>query len=209
MFFHWVLYDDRMKLQISRRGWLVIVALLLLAIIMGIRVGMTFRNQQAAIAEFERLGGVVSLQNGGPDWLRRIVGNNTMRIFSGVYLVNLSDTEIKDADLANLQEMTEVERLNLANVSVTDAGLAQLEGLSNLAALDLSGTNVTDAGLIHLGGLTHLRFLYLDGTQVTDTGLIQLEGLKNLRQLSVDETNVTDSGIEAIKLKSPGVDVSR
>jgi hypothetical protein len=208
-FFLSAAYNAGMKYQVSRRLGLVLVLLMLLAIVVGVRAGLAHHHQQAAIAEFDRLGGVVSLQNGGPDWLRRIVGNNAMRVFKGVYLVNLSETETKDADLAHLQAMREVERLNLANVPVTDAGLAHLNGLTKLAALDLSGTEVTDSGLIHLGGLTNLQFLYLDGTQVTDAGLRHLDGLRYLRELSVSETGVTEAGIERLEHQLPELDLTR
>ena len=82
--------------------------------IVGTKIGLSQHRQQTAIAEIERLGGVVSLRNGGPDWLRRIVGNKSMRFFDGVYLVNLRDTQATDSDLENLHAMTEIERLNLA-----------------------------------------------------------------------------------------------
>jgi Leucine-rich repeat (LRR) protein len=173
------------------------------------KIGLSQHRQQTAIAGIERLGGVVSLKNGGSDWLRRIVGNKTMRLFDGVYLVNLRETQTTDSDLAKLQAMTEIERLNLAGVPVTDTGLAHLKGLTHLTALDLSGTKVTDTGLIHLRELTHLQYLYLGGTQVTDAGLRHLIGLSDLRQLSVDGTNVTDAGVAALNRKLPGLVVSQ
>jgi internalin A len=164
-------------------------------------IGLSQYRQQTAIAEIERLGGVVSLQNGGPDWLRRIVGNKIMRFFDGVYLINLRETRATDSDLAILQAMIEIERLNLANLPVTDTGLAQLKGLTHLAALDLSGTKVTDTGLIHLKELTHLQFLYLRDTRITDAGLRRLIGLSDLRELFVDGTNVTDAGVADLNRK--------
>ena len=198
-----------MKRRISHRDWLVLAVLLLLTMIVSTKIGLSQHRQQTAIAEIERLGGVVGLQSGGPEWLRRLVGNKMMRSFDGVYLVNLRETQATDSDLADLQSMTEIERLNLASVPVTDTGLAHLKGLTELAALDLSGTKLTDAGLIHLTRLTRLRYLYLGGTQVTDAGLRHLIGLSDLRQLSVDETGVTDAGILALKRKLPELVVSR
>ena len=198
-----------MKLRISYRVCLGLAVLLLLTMIVSTKIGLSQYRQQTAIAEIERLGGVVSLQNGGPDWLRRIVGNKTMRFFDGVYLVNLRETQATDSDLATLQAMTEIERLNLASVPVTDTGLAHLKGLTHLAALDLSGTKVTDTGLIHLRELTHLQYLYLGGTRVTDAGLRHLIGLSDLRQLFVDGTNVTDAGVAALNRKLPELVVSQ
>jgi hypothetical protein len=163
-----------MKLRISKRVCLVLAVLLLLTMTVSTKIGLSQYRKQTTIAEIERLGGVVSLQDGGPDWLRRIVGNKTMRFFEGVYLVNLRETQATDSDLAKLQAMTEIERLNLASASVSDTGLAHLKGLTHLAALDLSGTKVTDAGLRHLIGLSDLRQLSVDGTKVTDAGVAAL-----------------------------------
>jgi Leucine-rich repeat (LRR) protein len=198
-----------MKLRVSHRVCLVLAVLVLSAIAVGSRIRLSQHRQQTAIAEIEKLGGVVSLKNGGPDWLRRIVGNETMRCFDGVYLVNLSETQAADSDLENLQAMTEVERLNLANVPVTDSGLVHLQDLTDLAALDLSRTKVTDTGLIHLRKLPHLRYLYLGGTRVTDAGLRHLLGLPELRQLSVEGTDVTDAGIAVLGRELPELVISR
>jgi len=66
--------------------------------------------------------------------------------------------------------------VNLSNTKVTDADLAQLEGVVRIKNLRLENTQVTDAGLEHLSGLTNLTSLDLRNTRVSD------EGIKNLKQ---------------------------
>ena len=57
-------------------------------------------------------------------------------------------------------------RVVLVGTDVTDAGLEQLKDLTQLRWLDLGGTRITDVGLEHLKGLTQLEVLSLDGTEV-------------------------------------------
>ena len=56
--------------------------------------------------------------------------------------VNLSATDVTDADLAQLKAFTHIQELGLFNTKVDDAGLASLKGLP-LERLILSETKVT------------------------------------------------------------------
>jgi hypothetical protein len=62
-----------------------------------------------------------------------------------------------------------LERLNLSQTQITDAGLANLYGMK-IGTLDVSRTRVTDAGLAKLRGIKSLQWLWLRGTRVTATG---------------------------------------
>ena len=61
------------------------------------------------------------------------------------------------------------------HTEVTDAGLKDLKELTNLKGLNLWGTKVTDAGLEYLKGLTKLQWLNLLGTAVTADGVRQFQ----------------------------------
>jgi hypothetical protein len=93
----------------------------------------------------------------------------------GLVDLNLGGTKIKDADLANLKGLINLNRLHLENTPITDAGLITLKGLINLEYLNLYGTAVTDAGLDQLKGLTHLKNLYLWQTKTTEAGVAHLK----------------------------------
>jgi hypothetical protein len=56
----------------------------------------------------------------------------------------------------------------------TDADLANLEPLTELVDLDLDGSPITDAGLIHLYKLKNLRYVILANTGVTAEGMERL-----------------------------------
>lgn len=106
-------------------------------------------------------------------------------------------------DIQNLQE------LNLSNVELKDADLANIAGLKNLERLNLSGSTVGDAGLAHLKNLTSLMHLNLFNTKVTDAGLKHLVGLKNLKNLYLFETKTTDAGVAALAKALPQTRIDR
>lgn len=160
-------------------------------------------RQHAAVFEVTRLGGNVQTTQGGPKWLRPLLGRRLMSNFDRATVVNLSGTETTDADLDVLARLRGVERLALARTKITDAGMPKIGRLVRLKALDLGGTQVTDAGIAHLAELRNLEFLYLEGTAATDVGLAHLERLHNLRTLVVERTAVTDAGAESLRKALP------
>ena len=63
-----------------------------------------------------------------------------------------------------------LEELDLHGTNIDDAGMENLAELTALKKLDLSHTRVTDAGLRHLAGLKQLREINLQGTDITPQG---------------------------------------
>jgi mono/diheme cytochrome c family protein len=122
--------------------------------------------------------------------------------------LRLQGTNVTDAVIAPLKDVTSLTDLNLAGTKVTDSGLAAIAGLANLTRLHLELTSITDAALAHLKGLSRLRYLNLYGTQVTDAGLENLKGLTKLRRLYLWQTKVTDAGVAALKSALPNLEIS-
>ncbi len=127
------------------------------------------RKQREAVEAIERAGGGVSYDyqsdasSGkwtpyakplGLPWLRSLLGGD---LFVRVTLVNLPQSEVSDADLKQLEALTDLQELCLSDAKISDAGLQHLRGLTQLQVLDLEGTKVGDAGLEYLEGLTRLR----------------------------------------------------
>ena len=73
--------------------------------------------------------------------------------------------------MAFLAALTNLQDLNLEDTSITDAGLAQLKALTKLTRLNISGTEVTDAGLAHLKAVKSLKEIKLPiNEKITDAG---------------------------------------
>ena len=137
--------------QQSRRLWWGIgVAGLMLVFVVGLLALRPWYHQKQVIAEIERFGGDCESEPVGPEWLRRIVGDEVMAGFGDVLVVSLGNTHITDAELVHLKGLTKLQELSL-------------------------GSNVTDAGLVHLKGMTSLQTLYLDDIKVTDVGVKDLQ----------------------------------
>ncbi len=117
-------------------------------------------------------------------------------------------TNINDAAIAPLKDVTSLTDLNLAGTKITDAGLAAVAALTNLTRLHLELTPITDAGLAHLKKLSNLNYLNLYGTAVTDPGLENLKGLRNLRHLYLWQTKVTDAGAKNLTAALPNLEIS-
>ena len=69
----------------------------------------------------------------------------------------------------------EVAGVDLIGTQITDAGLVHLKDLTSLKDLYLDGSQITGAGLVHLKDLASLTTLGLDGTKITDAGLAEIK----------------------------------
>ncbi|HEV2969537.1 MAG TPA: hypothetical protein VGY55_06060 [Pirellulales bacterium] len=165
----------------------------------------------------------------GPDWLRKLFGENLFSEVSAVYFIRVSVSDrgltnlealtrlqnlslygcnFTDDGLAHIKGLTQLKHLSLAETNVTDAGLEHLERLAELQKLLLADSNISDAGIEHLKGLTQLQELDLTGTDVTDAGLENLKRLTNLQSLGLDGANVTDAGIAGLQKALPNCQIS-
>lgn len=119
--------------------------------------------------------------------------------------LDLSDTQIRDRFLSELEHIPRVGMLRLAGTPITGDGLASLANLSRLRDLDVSFTSTNND---HLRSLkkTKLQGLYLEGChRVTD-----LSPLANLpiEQLEIRGTSVTDlRWLTKLPLVDVGVDL--
>ena len=107
-----------------------------------------------------------------------------------------SDT-VLDAATVTRDEQGDVIGVSLIDSQITDAGLIYLKDLTNLQTLHLSYCeNITDAGLAHHKEVPNLVDLSLYGSEnITDTGLVHLEPL-TLYSLELPESEKTDIGLK-------------
>lgn len=102
-----------------------------------------------------------------------------------------------------------VVKVYLHQTQINDADLAVLQNLSKLRNLFLGKTKIGDAGLEHLQNLPELQTLSLNSTHVTDAGLEPLKTLTNLKTLNLQDTHVTVAGVTRLRKALPGTTVAR
>lgn len=133
----------------------------------------------------------------------------TVTVPPGVGLSLRGNWEVQQTpDLSPLAALdaNDLQEIQLSDTDVTDADLAHLRGLSGLRLLSL-GSQITDAGLAYLSSLTGLYILDLDFTQITDAGLAHLQGLANLKSLELSETQITDAGLAELRRALPQCEI--
>jgi Leucine-rich repeat (LRR) protein len=168
-------------------------SLLLLMLLLSLPLGWQanrVRNQRAARAEVERLGGyVLPGPNGDPFepeplWLREHFGND---LFDDIVTVSLYGTAATDADVASIvSKLPKLQELNLSRTQISDQSLAAVAKLTKLVELELSECNITDAGLPQLAPLTKLAKLGLWHTHVTPAAVSRLQQLLKSTKICVN-----------------------
>ncbi|MCA9039596.1 MAG: hypothetical protein KDA65_04535 [Planctomycetaceae bacterium] len=142
--------------------------------------------------------------------------------------VDLSGTEIKDADLLFIARNNSIGKLNLSQTSISDEGMTQLAtpmasenqpkqgyGISNagpvrfsrLTSLDLSHTHITDESIPTLLKFEQLRKLNLADTSITAECLPTLKKMAYLQILILDGTLLSSQKIDELRKSLPGTEI--
>lgn len=107
----------------------------------------------------------------------------------------------KDVDLSFLMMVpqTSLHSVDLSESAVKDWELAHLQRLTDLKELDLSSTKITNDSIPYLKGLNNLEKLWLDSTAVDDSCIDELKTFSSLKKLSLKGTKVTKNGISKLQ----------
>jgi len=195
----------RFGISLPRPLWIGLATLILVLVAIGLRIGVPIYQQQTAIHLIEQLGGSYESRPGGPEWLRHWLGDERMKPFDQVVVVNLDNTEATDATMRHIGWLTNLQEFYVGSTRVTDSGLVHVRGLRNLEMLWLNSPRISDAGLRHLKELAGLQTLLLNDTQVTDVGLADLKRLSSLQVLWLDNTAVTNEGVADLTRSLPAL----
>ena len=160
------------------------------------------RKQRTAVATIREWGGDIDYSaSPAPDWLMRRLGED---FFCTVTKVHVDKAvSASEAELAELEPLTDVDCLYANRMSITDASLEHFKGMTKLQHLYLGRACITDAGLKDIAAFSLLRELDLSKTQISDAGLTSLTGLKQLKLLNLRNTNVTPAGIAVLNKALP------
>ena len=192
-----------------RPGVLLLIAAVLFIGDGALSVWLPYHREQQVIAEVERLGGETTTRVFRPSWIPDAADDRYLWVFRRVSKVNLSNTQISDASLAQLSSLTMLQGISLEGTRVNGASLVHLQELTSLVGLSLRNSQVSDSDLDQVGGLTNLVALSLENTQVSDAGLEHLRGLTNLDGLFPNGTHVPEGGIENLHKALPGCYIPR
>lgn len=156
------------------------------------------------------LGGTVTLEPGGPAWMRAAAGDPAMKLFDRLTVLGLNDKtnphfkgyklndKVNDEWLERLAGLPDLRSLDIANADVRGPGLCHVGTLHSLESINLTLTPISDDALPALAGLVNLRSLVIASTKITGTGMERLGGLKMLENMNCHSTPVNDAGLEQI-----------
>lgn len=85
----------RFALPLPRPLWIALATVVLIVVGLGLRFGLPIYRQQVAIREIERWGGSIDRKNGGPDWLRQLIGDERIEVFDRVDKVYLKGPQVQ------------------------------------------------------------------------------------------------------------------
>lgn len=122
--------------------------------------------------------------------------------------MELTDSQVLDANLTTLAAWPELTSLSLSNTKVTNACLTTIAQCPKLKYLNLSNTLIDDHGLTLIAGMTGLKHLELTGTQITSAGLAHLTSLKKLSVLGLSNTDVSEAAVEQLVKSVPQLQVT-
>ena len=154
--------------------------------------------------------GTVRFENGGPQWLRDLVGGEALLFLNRLTAIDLYDRQnphdksykrnesLVDGWLDRLANLPDLVSLDLANTSMSGPGLKVVGTLKNLERLNLTLTPITDPHLEPLRDLTKLRVLSLASAKCTGEGFRFLGNLQQLENANFHFTPVNDAGLAGI-----------
>lgn len=177
---------------------LFLAILLLLGVGSALWIGIPAYRQYVAIREIKRVGGQISFDRSGPDWLRELVGDDFMHCIDDVEHVHFRpDKTNYDRDPRGLYGGSELPYTN--GPTIDDSTLGCIVKIPHVKSLCLRWANVTDAGMKHISQLRDLRHLRLEGTQVSDASGKLFSQLSSLESLDVRKSKLTEAGLMHLK----------
>lgn len=141
----------RFRLSFPSPGWSAIAVFVLVIVWFGaeffVSVWTPYQQEQQIIKKAETFGVRFLTEKGGPEWLRRVVGDKPMRVFDRVNDAFSPHSFIPEDCLADLSRLENLKSLDLSGSRLSDDVIATLREMKKLEKLNLYETFVTDTQL--------------------------------------------------------------
>jgi internalin A len=158
------------------------------------QLDMSYRTVVAGIEGLDEIGTLQCLKAGG----RTQLDASTLRRCRSLREVDLSGSDVPDAVLAALADLSSLETLNLSFChEVRD--VSALARSVSLRELDLCSSAVCDTGISGLERIPSLTWLSLHSCE-SIANVTNLFRSKSLRRLVLSESSVTDAGLVRLQL---------
>jgi hypothetical protein len=195
-----------MKLRVPHPLWILTVAVALGVVAGGVGVGVPAYRQWSAMNELQPYIYFDHGRHVGPEWLRRLVGEQQMNAFDDIETIQFRCDDVR------YDRMFGVKREPFPKHSgavINDNAVANIKSFSKLKGLGLSCTDVTDVGMTDIVGLQKLEYLDLSGTDISDASVPLIKQLSNLKDLSLRRTRVNDAGVDDLQRALPDLKIER
>jgi len=131
------------------------------------------------------------------DWLARVGGKIERDAKGRVVAVNLRGSWINDAEMLQLTELPDLERLDLSHTRISDEGMLRLKSAPKIRDLNLYYSEwITDQGMTAIRNWKHLKRLNLRGTRISDGTLEIVSRMPGLEALDIAHTQFTENGLD-------------
>ena len=138
-----------------------------------------------------------ALAAGPADWIERLGGKVERNGAGAVVAVNLRGSWINDAEMVQLAEMPELERLDLSHTRISDEGMLHLKPAPKIRELNLYYAEwITDQGMTAIRDWKHLKRLNVRGTRISDGTMEIIGRMPALEALDIAHTPVTENGLD-------------
>ncbi|MCP9770576.1 hypothetical protein EGI22_21930 [Lacihabitans sp. LS3-19] len=134
----------------------------------------------------------VNVKNYNPTYL-----SDLQELKENVFSLKINNKEFSDADMDQLKEFNNLEKLNLERTSITDKGIKNLESLKNLRQLNLYNTEVSDESIETISSFKNLKVLYLWKTKISEEGIEKLK--KKMSNTRIEYGNFKFSKPDSLK----------
>lgn len=115
---------------------------------------------------------------------------------SRVKWLNISDTSIKEDDLAFVSRFSNIEILYLDNLDVTTRMIESLKEIKSIHTLSISGSSLNSETFRAIGELSNLGHLVLNQSKMGDDDLRYLNNLNDLLILQVSDASLSNHGLK-------------